>query len=223
MYTQAEIDALNTPLCNESRVLYCLGLRPWVNPATATTEPLNYKILLSLLNGEHSQSAERPFTLGRQINRLLKKLENAGLIALPTELTFEQNLNGKVIILPLTLVETQQYAQLHQTSFAISVQWKPEQELYQELAALLGIIEHEYNQEDVGEFIAYWLGRPQAVFSQFQWTQKFAYAIKRKRTAMGMVPVKKVGTQQVSVAPTLEADDNARKLVEKYSSSKKAP
>ena len=79
----------------------------------------------------------------------------------------------------------------------------------------------EYNEEDVGEFIAYWLGRPNALFSEFQWTQKFAYTMKRKRVASGYEPTRKIGSQQVKVAPGIEADDNARKLVEKYATSTK--
>ena len=84
------------------------------------------------------------------------------------------------------------------------------------MATLLGLIDKEFDADDVGEFIAYWLGRPNTVFSHFQWTQKFAYAMRYKRLAAGGSPKARVGNQQVPVAAGIEADDNARKLVEKY-------
>ena len=90
------------------------------------------------------------------------------------------------------------------------------------MASLLGIIDKTFDDNEVGEFIAYWLGRPSSVFSEFQWTQKFANNIKRKRLASGYAPTKVVGTQQVKVAAGIEADDNARKLVEKYAATKKS-
>ena len=64
--------------------------------------------------------------------------------------------------------------------------------------------------------MAYWLGRPEAVFSSYQWTQKFTYALKNRRTAKGYQATKKVGNQVVTVEPGIEADDNARQLVAKY-------
>ena len=104
--------------------------------------------------------------------------------------------------------------------------WTPNKSLFEEMASLLGIIDKTYEDSDIGEFVAYWLGRPSSVFSEFQWTQKFANNIKRKRLASGYgsasTPTKIVGTQQVKVAAGIEADDNARKLVEKYAASKKS-
>ncbi|QJR80972.1 flavodoxin [Alteromonas pelagimontana] len=219
MFTQAEYHALCSGISNDARVLYCLGLRPTANTTSATTEPLNYKHLLALLNADQDA---KPYSRGRQINSLLRQLEHAGLIALPDAHTLDQSLNAQTLLLPLCTDQQNNFSHLHRQHQEMTTRWRPDNALFEEMASLLGIIDKTYEEEDIGEFIAYWLGRPSSVFSHFQWTQKFAYAIKYKRTAMGMTPVKKVGTQKVSVAPGIEADDNARRLVEKYSSTKKS-
>lgn len=218
MFTQAEYHALCGGLANDARVLYCLGLRPTANLATTTSEPLNYKFLLTLLNAEHS--AEPPYTRGRQINSLLRHLEQAGLVALPQHLSFEQTLNGKTVLLPLCTEKQDDFAHLHRQHQPMRPSWQPDAALFEQMASLMGLIDKTFDEQDVGDFIAYWLGRPNVVFSHFQWTQKFAYAQRYKRLATGSTPKQTVGSQQVPVAPGIEADDNARKLVEKYHARK---
>ncbi|WP_018982197.1 DnaT-like ssDNA-binding domain-containing protein [Salinimonas chungwhensis] len=220
MFTQAEYHALCSGLNNEARVLYCLGLRPTANLATTTSDPLNYKFLLLLLNADNQE--EKVFTRGRQINSLLRHLEQAGLVALPQHLSFEQTLNGQTILLPLCNEAQDDFAHLHRQHQPMKPSWKPDKALFEQMASLLGLIDKSYDEDDVGEFIAYWLGRPNTVFSHFQWTQKFAYAMRFKRLAGGAAPKARVGNQQVPVAPGIEADDNARKLVEKYHGQKKS-
>jgi hypothetical protein len=219
--TQAEIAALQSPLSNECRVLYLLGLRVGANSATTSSSPIDYKQLLSLLNGDNK---DEPFQRGRQINSLLKQLEQVGLVAIPVKLDLEHTINGQTLLLPLMSAPASDFEQLHQRHNAMSASWQPNKALFEEIAALLGIIDKTYDDNDIGEFIAYWLGRPSSVFSEFQWTQKFANNIKRKRLAAGFgsTPTKVVGSQQVKVAAGIEADDNARKLVEKYAASKKS-
>ena len=216
--THAEHSALQSPLSNECRVLYLLGLRPTANSSTTATAPIDYKPLLELLNGDNK---DMPFQRGRQINSLLKQLEQMGLIALPDTLDLEHSVNGKHLLLPLIAEAASEFDQLHQKHLSMSTSWTPNKGLFNEMASLLGIIDKTYDENDIGEFVAYWLGRPSSVFSEFQWTQKFANNIKRKRLASGYAPTQKVGTQQVKVAAGIEADDNARKLVEKYATSTK--
>jgi DNA replication protein DnaT len=74
-----------------------------------------------------------------------------------------------------------------------------------------------YSEQELGEFISYWLSRPESHFSQFQWTQKFVFNLKHKRLAHGVKKVHKVGQQLVQVKAGIVADENAKKLVEKYS------
>jgi hypothetical protein len=217
--TQAELAALTSPLSNDCRVLYLLGLREGANSATTSSSPIDYKHLLNLLNGDDKDT---PYQRGRQINSLIKQLEQVGLVALPVEMDLEHTINGKTLLLPLISEPQSDFDQLHTRHSAMSAAWKPNQALFEEMASLLGIIDKTFDDNEVGEFVAYWLGRPSSVFSEFQWTQKFANNIKRKRLASGYAPTKVVGTQQVKVAAGIEADDNARKLVEKYAASKKS-
>ncbi len=213
MYTQAEFDALSKPLSNAARVLYCLGLRHTADAVTGSTTPISYKTLIALLNANESR-----YTRGREINELLKALEQCDLISLAPDLNFDQSLNGVCLFLPLMLDTQNQFDSLHHQHIAMTMLWRPDTQLYNEITQLLGTIDEAYTEEELGEFIAYWLGRPMTQFTQFQWTQKFAQHIKRNRTAIGMTPVKQVGTQVVSTASSIEVDENARKLVEKYAS-----
>ncbi len=213
----AERAALTSPLSNDARVLYCLGLRPGANDKTGASAPLDYRSLLTLLNADNK---EAPYQRGRQINSLLKQLDTAGLVTATTDTQYEHSLNGQQVVLPLCKLEPEAFDSLHQRHTAMSAQWQPDDALYQELTSLMGVIDADYDEHDTGEFVAYWLGRPEAVFSLFQWTQKFAYSMRKKRLAAGYVPTRRVGNQQTKVAAGVEADDNARKLVEKYAGNK---
>lgn len=212
MFTQAELNALTAPLSNAARVIYCLILRPTANKDTLLTTPLQYKELMSLVNGDPQQ---QPVTRGRDINILLDELAQAGLVTIPTPLSLDSSLNGKQLLLPL-INNTQQYQPFHQQHYAMHRDWQPESQLFDDIATLIGLIDKTFEEQDIGEFVAYWLGRPEAVFSTYQWTQKFTYALKNRRTAKGYQATKKVGNQVVKVEPGIEADDNARKLVAKY-------
>lgn len=208
---QAELDALQQPLSNAARVLYCLGLRPFANQHSGETASLSYKGLFVLLNDKHHQ-----FKLGRQINALLKELHKAGLVSLTQEQSLERSLNGKTLILPMMLFSPDQFAGLHLQFHRMQNDWQPDKKLISELSQLVGLIDQSYKQSELGEFIAYWLGRPQNQFSQFQWTQKFVFHLKQQRQARGYQAVSKVGSQLVKNAPGISADDNAKKLVEQY-------
>ena len=208
----AEINALKSTLSNEARVLYCLVLRPNANGQTGASDTLNYKHVTTLLN-----ATETKIELGRQINRLVKELQQAGLISVPQNVDIDKSLNGKQVLLPLVLLKDDKYQQLHQTRMPISLNWVPDESLFTELAQLVGLIDKDFSDEEAGEFTAYWLGRPESLFSPFQWTQKFVSHLKQRRLAKHTRPVKKIGSQLTTAKSGIEADENARKLVEKYS------
>lgn len=211
--TPAELNALTQPLSNEARVLYCLGLRPEANASSGASSPLNYKHLLTLVNG-----AETRYHLGRHINGFLQELVEAGLLSNQTTLSLDESINGKSVVLPLMLSQQKDnYQSLHEAWGPMKTDWVPESTLFDDLAHLVGIIDKEYSHAELGEFIAYWLGRPQTQLSPFQWTQKFVFHVKQKRLASGVTSLQKVGSQLVKPKPALEVDDNARKLMEKYS------
>lgn len=208
----AEINALKSVLSNEARVLYSLIFRPTVNCQTGASDTLNYKQITALLN-----ATETKIALGRQINRLVKELKQAGLISVPLNVDINKSLNGKQILLPLVLLKDDKYHQLHQSRSPITLNWMPDKELFTELAQLIGLIDKDFSDDEAGEFTAYWLGRPESLFSPFQWTQKFVSHLKQRRLARHSKPVKKIGTQLSTAKSGIEADENARKLVEKYS------
>jgi DNA replication protein DnaT len=199
---QAEQSALQQALSNDARVLYLLGIKTTADSKTGLTLPLNYKNLIKLLNAK-----EEKFTLGRQINSLIKELLNIGLVTFEHEVELNHSFNGKTLVLPLMHLEWQ----------SMHMAWQPDTDLLSDLAKLIGIIDQEYSIQELGEFISYWLSRPESHFTQFQWTQKFVFNLKHKRLAHGVKNVHKVGQQIVSVKAGIVADDNAKKLVEKYS------
>jgi hypothetical protein len=206
-----ELEALKNPISNEARVLYCLGLRPIAQNQTGLTEPLHYKSLLALLN-----SKEKIITLGRQINRLLSELVEVGLISATNEIEKNLSCNGKSLVLPLAAININDYSNMHTQWKPMQLEWQPHSELYQDLAKLVGIIDKTYSDNELGDFIAYWLGRPESQHTVFQWTQKFVFFIKKQRLALGYSDKKRVGNQVVTKKAGISTDSNTKKLVEKY-------
>ena len=88
----AELSALKTTISNEARVLYCLLLRPTANLQTGSTEPLQYKEIIALLN-----ATETKISLGRQVNKLVEELQQAGLAVIPGSVDISRSLNNKQI------------------------------------------------------------------------------------------------------------------------------
>ncbi|MGJ8682278.1 DnaT-like ssDNA-binding domain-containing protein [Paraglaciecola sp.] len=214
---QAEQTALLQPLSNDARTLYLLGLKPNVDDKTGHISALNYKQLISLLN-----SKEQKFNLGRQINSLIKELLNVGLVNFIEEVELNHSFNGKILNLPLSMMKVDEYAKLHLNWHKMTLDWLPNQKLVGDLSKLTGIIDHDYTENELGDFIAYWLGRPESQFTEYQWTQKFVFNLKKIRLAHGFKPVQKVGQQIVQTKAGIEADDNIKNLVAKYGNQTKS-
>lgn len=211
-FNQAEQTALLQTLSNEARTLYMLGIKPTANKKTGLSAPLNYKNLLSLLNEK-----EQKFTLGRQINSLIKELLNTGLVKFEQEVELNHSFNGKTLVLPLTTMKVDDYTKLHLNWTNMHLDWQPNENLVTDLAKLIGLIEYQYTDNELGDFIAYWLGRPEVQFSEYQWTQKFVFNLKKMRMANNFKGTQKVGQQMVKTKAGIIADDNAKNLVAKYS------
>ena len=214
-FNKAEQTALLQSLSNDARILYMLGIKPTADESTGITTPLNYKTLLSILNAK-----EEKFTLGRQVNSLIKELLSVGLLNFQSEVELNHSFNGKTLVLPLTTMKVDEYSKLHLNWHTMHLDWLPNQKLVGDLAKLLGIIDYDYNSSELGDFIAYWLGRPESQFSEYQWTQKFVFNLKKMRLAHGFKNVQKVGQQIVQTKAGILADDNAKNLVAKYSKIK---
>jgi DNA replication protein DnaT len=209
---KAEQAALRQPLSNDARILYILGIKPTADESTGVTSPLNYKSLLSILN-----TKEEKFTLGRQVNSLVKELLGVGLVCFQSNVELNHSFNSKILILSLTTMKVDEYSKLHLNWQTMHLYWLPNEKLISDLAKLVGIIDYEYTTNELGDFIAYWLGRPESQFSEYQWTQKFVFNLKKIRLAHGFKNVQKVGQQIVQTKAGILADDNAKKLVAKYS------
>jgi DNA replication protein DnaT len=209
---KVEQAALLQTLSNDARILYILGIKPTADQTSGITSPLNYKSLLSILN-----TKEEKFTLGRQVNTLVKELLSVGLVCFQSDVELNNSFNGKILVLSLTTMKVDEYSKLHLNWHTMNIDWIPEQKLIGDLAKLVGIIDYEYTTNELGDFIAYWLGRPESQFSEYQWTQKFVFNLKKMRLAHGFKNVQKVGQQIVQTKAGILADDNAKNLVAKYS------
>jgi DNA replication protein DnaT len=209
-----EIDALQLSLSNHARALYSIYLASKSN-LTKGEITLCYKDIMQFLN-----SKEEIVSLGRQVNSLLKELDNVGLIQLNNEQSYKRSLNKQIIHLPLSVnpetsdISTEQ----HHNFVKITVKWRPNAELFGQICQLIGVIDKGYSADELGEYIAYWLGYPEKQFTDYQWTQKFVLNIKQRRQRL---PVNKeqtkVGHQWITPQAGLEIDDNVKQLVEKYS------
>lgn len=218
MLTEAELTALQDTVSNSARALYCVLLRPYSNPRTYITAPINYATCIQFLNNVPNQpESETAYQRGRDINHLIAELIDVGLVTLPNHIAITESIHGVCLSLPLAKPQSA-FDNLHSQRQTISLSWQPDVALFKQLSTLIGLNDTTYSQEEVGEFISFWLTRPNVVFSQFQWTQKFTYNIKQKRLSTGSVSALSRPPKSVAVAPAVDADDNAQKLVAKYSS-----
>jgi hypothetical protein len=211
-FNKAEQAALLQPLSNDARILYILGIKPTAEESSCVTATLNYKFLLCILNAK-----EEKYTLGRQVNSLIKELVSVGLVNFQDEVELNHSFNGKTLILALTTMKVDEYSKLHLNWHTMHLDWLPDKKLITDLAKLLGIIDYDYTTSELGDFIAYWLGRPESQFSEYQWTQKFVFNLKKMRLAHGFKNVQKVGQQIMQTKAGIQADENAKNLVAKYS------
>lgn len=206
-----ELSLLNQSISNDAKLLYCIGIRPLANANTGRTSPLNYRNLITKLNGQ-----KNTYTLGRQINQLIDELLAIGLVDFfdgKAEKT--ESYNNRVLCLPSMVNTNATMATLHNTRQVMTIDWLPDDDLVSTLAKMMGLINSQYDDDLIGEFRAYWLGRPDNQFTLYQWTQKFVFQLKNKRT-MKVNNQQIVGTQQVSKAPGISVNNNAKALVEKY-------
>jgi len=99
---------------------------------------------------------------------------------------------------------------------AMTADWQPDETLFAQIAQMMGLIDRDISEEDVGEFKAYWLGQPHRMHTQYQWHHKFILNLKNKRTAYGQKDKQVVGNQLVSKVAATKACPRAKGLVEKY-------
>ncbi|MGL5660168.1 MAG: DnaT-like ssDNA-binding domain-containing protein [Aeromonas sp.] len=195
--TPAEYSALADPtLSHPARSLYTLHLRKLVQEHQLAQ--LNYPELgraLAVVDSSDPSGFSFQVT-ARQLTELFNTLVAAGLLHIEAPADSE-HYHQCPFLLPLLAHKVR--SPLPDRPFQMHLQWRPDDDL-PALARLCGVIDASYNEEDLGEFIAYWLGRPEVFDSQHQWLLKFIRALKTRRYARRQ-PTEVKGYQQVSAAP----------------------
>ncbi|MGO4998687.1 DnaT-like ssDNA-binding domain-containing protein [Oceanisphaera sp. W20_SRM_FM3] len=174
--TPAEYQALTSPtLSHPARSLYQLYLQH--QALGDKTQPLDYPLLGKALTvqgkGEYSYRVT-PATL----SGLVEELMAVGLLSLQHN-PHPQHFHGAVFSLPLK--HLQGLAPLPSRQFAMHADWRPDQQ-FAGLARLCGLLDSSLDEIELGEFIAYWLGRPEVFENQHQWMLKLVRKLKNQRS-----------------------------------------
>lgn len=209
---ELELETLQTPLSNLARVLYCLYLRPQL---TANSEKviINNKAILALINNKKSV-----ITMGRQISTLLKELHQQGLIEVQDDTDFSKSLHMQTVSLPLSsLPQSLENPLFHSQHKSMRLDWRPVESIFEDLCKLVGVIEKTYSADELGEYIAYWLGRIDTQCTEYQWTQKLVIHLKQRRQRLPLAEQKsKAGHQYVTPSAGIVFDDNVKQLINQY-------
>lgn len=196
--TPAEYSALAHPrLSHPARSLYTLQLRRLVleNRQARLNYPELGRSLAVVDPGDPSGFCYQ--VNARQLTELLDELMEAELLQVEAQPESE---HYHQCPFQLPLLSQRVRSPLPERPFQMHLQWRPDEEL-PALARLCGVIDASYNEEDLGEFIAYWLGRPEVFDSQHQWMLRFIRTLKSRRYARRQ-PTVVTGYQQVTPAPT---------------------
>lgn len=209
---ELEIETLQTPLSNLARVLYCLYLRPQL-VGNKTAILVNNQAVLALVNNKKTV-----ISMGRQISALFKELHNAGLIEVDPSTDFSKSLHNNKISLPLSaLPQSLENPQFHSQHKSMRLDWRPVQSIFEDLCQLVGLIEKIYSADELGEYIAYWLGRIDTQCTEYQWTQKLVIHLKQRRQRLPLSEQKtKAGHQYVTPSAGIVFDDNVKQLINQY-------
>lgn len=209
---ELELETLQTPLSNLSRVLYCVYLRPQIQ-ADSHKVTINNNAILALINNK-----KPVITKGRQISALLKELHNVGLIECLSGADFSNSLHNQTINLPLiALPQSLENPLFHSQHKSMRLDWRPVESIFNDLCTLVGLIEKTYSADELGEYIAYWLGRIDTQCTEYQWTQKLVIHLKQRRQRLPLAEQKtKTGHQYVTPSAGIVFDDNVKQLINQY-------
>ncbi|MBO1518831.1 DnaT-like ssDNA-binding domain-containing protein [Oceanisphaera pacifica] len=194
--TPAEYQALTSPkLSHPARSLYQFYLQHQARGEY--TQALDYPVLGKALavqgEGEYRYRVT-PATLTDLVDELL----DIGLLNV-VENPHPQHYHGAVFSLPLKRL--QGLAALPSRQFAMHPDWRPDEQ-FAGLARLCGLLDSHIDETELGEFIAYWLGRPEVFENQHQWMLKLVRKLKNQRSIKRTsAPVAEAGYQQQAVSP----------------------
>lgn len=207
--TPAEYNALAHPrLSHPARTLYCLHLRRMALEHQPLV--LNYPVLgraLAVVSPEDPSGFSFQVN-GRQLTVLFEELKIADLIEVESG---GEHFHQRPFRLPL--LGQAETSPLPQRPFPMHLQWRPDAGL-PALARLCGVLDCSYSEEDLGEFIAYWLGRPEVFDNQHQWMLRFVRALKTRRYVRRVEKTPQ-GYQQVTPLPTQDGPSRrAQEMIE---------
>ncbi|WMC09418.1 DnaT-like ssDNA-binding domain-containing protein [Oceanimonas pelagia] len=173
--TPAEHQALTSPrLSHPARSLYLLYLRHQARGEL--THPLDYPSLGRAL-AVQGKGDYRYRVTPADLTALVDELQQAGLLALE-ERPHPQHYHGARFRLPLK--NLQGLTPLPARQFAMYPEWRPDEQ-FEGLARLCGLLDCHFDDVELGEFIAYWLGRPEVFENQHQWMLRFVRQLKNRR------------------------------------------
>ncbi len=146
----------------------------------------------------------------KQLTQLLNELIQVGLIKVCAPDIEKEHYHGKEITLPL-LLESRPIP-VKQSAFALFPEWRPD-DGFSNLARMCGLIDIRYDETDLGEFIAYWLGHPERFETQHQWMLKFIKQLKSKRYRKPIQETIGYQTAQSSVISQNEPSQRAQEMI----------
>ncbi len=202
--TPAEYQALtSSKLSHPARSLYLLYLR--YQARADLTQPLDYPELGRAL-AVQGKGDYRYRVTPAELTALIDELQQAGLLSL-TERTHPQNYHGARF--RLALKNLQGLAPLPARQFAMYPEWRPDEQL-DSLARLCGLLDSHFDETELGEFIAYWLGRPEVFENQHQWMLRFVRQLKNRRALRRDPTAPVTGYQQAAVPAKADGSPSKR-------------
>lgn len=200
---------LNTPrLSHPARTLYVLHLRRQALQHSPIT--LNYPELGRALAVEDA-TVPGGFSYqvnAKQLTQLLNELIQVGLIEIEQPVLENEHFHGKAITLPI--LRESRPIPVKQSAFALFPEWRPD-DGFSNLARMCGLIDVRYDETDLGEFIAYWLGHPDRFETQHQWMLKFIKQLKSKRYRK---PIQETVGYQTTQATTISQNEPSQRARE---------
>ncbi|PSJ46814.1 DnaT-like ssDNA-binding domain-containing protein [Zobellella taiwanensis] len=206
--TPAEYQALTSPqLSHPARSLYLLYLRQQARGEL--TQPLDYPGLgkaLAVQGEGHYRYRVTP----AELTALVDELCRAGLLSLHDR-PHPQHYHGARF--RLALKQLAGLAPLPSRQFAMHPEWRPDDQ-FDGLARLCGLLDSHFDETELGEFIAYWLGRPEVFENQHQWMLKFVRKLKNQRSLRRTPePGEPAGYQQGPPAAAAGPSKRAREMM----------
>ena len=215
--TPAEYSQLNMPrLSHAARTLYILHLRRQAQQHNGYVHVSYPELGRALAVEDPTQPSGFSFQVNAsQLTRLFQELMEAGLLHLELA-PQDEHYHAAKFSLP-QLLNLNSIQPLPQVAQPITPEWRPEQH-FASLCQLCGLMESSYGEDELGEFIAYWLGRPEVFATPHQWMLKFIKALKAKRYARKTTSPP-VGYQVVASMP--ESQEPSQRALEMIAEAKR--